>query len=306
MKLKSIIAFLMTAIIAFSLCGCAEIQEFLDEDLSGADTSLNESSLDESSLPEHNNSGKLISHYIDVGQGDSEFIELPNGETMLIDAGTSAYGETVVDYIKNLGYSKIDYLVGTHPHADHIGGMQEVVKSFDIGSIYMPKASTNTKTYENLLTAIKDKGLKIKTAKAGVSVVSDSDLKVEMLAPNSSEYDDLNNYSAVVKITYKNNKFLYMGDAEKVSEDEITADVSADVIKIGHHGSTSSSSAEFVKKVNPTYAVICVGKDNDYGHPKDTILKRWEKIGAEILRTDNNGSIEITSDGDNISVKTEK
>lgn len=284
---------------AFSLCGCAEIQKFIDEDLSGSENSLTESNTS-------SNSGKLVSHYIDVGQGDSEFIELPDGTTMLIDAGTADYGETVVDYIKDLGYKKIDYLIGTHPHADHIGGMQKVVKSFDIGSVYMPKASTNTKTYENLLTEIKNKGLKIKTAKAGVSIISENDLKVDILAPNSSKYDELNNYSAVVKITYKNNKFLYTGDAEKLSEDEIKADVSADVIKVGHHGSTSSSSKNFVKNVSPKYAVICVGKDNTYGHPKDSIIKRWENIGAKILRTDEDGSITITSDGKNISVNTEK
>lgn len=284
---------------AFSLCGCAEIQKFIDEDLSGSENSLTESNTG-------SNSGKLVSHYIDVGQGDSEFIELPDGTTMLIDAGTADYGETVVDYIKDLGYKKIDYLIGTHPHADHIGGMQKVVKSFDIGSVYMPKASTNTKTYENLLTEIKNKGLKIKTAKAGVSIISENDLKVDILAPNSSKYDELNNYSAVVKITYKNNKFLYTGDAEKLSEDEIKADVSADVIKVGHHGSTSSSSKNFVKNVSPKYAVICVGKDNTYGHPKDSIIKRWENIGAKILRTDEDGSITITSDGKNISVNTEK
>lgn len=299
MKLKSIISFFVTAVMVFSLCGCAEVQRFLNEDLSGSENSMTVSNTE-------NSRKNLISHYIDVGQGDSEFIELPDGTTMLIDAGTADYGETVVDYIKNLGYSKIDYLVGTHPHADHIGGMQKVVQSFDIGSVYMPKASTNTKTYENLLTEIKNKGLKIKSAKAGVSIISEDNLKVDILAPNSSEYDELNNYSAVVKITYKNNKFLYMGDAEKLSEDEIKADVSADVIKIGHHGSTSSSSKNFVKKVKPQYAVICVGKDNSYGHPKDTIIKRWKDIGAKILRTDEDGSITITSDGSNISVNTEK
>lgn len=300
MKLKSIMAFIITAVMAFSLCGCAEVQRFIDEDLSGSENLMTVSNTE-------NGSRSLVSHYIDVGQGDSEFIELPDGTTMLIDAGTADYGETVVNYIKDLGYKKIDYLVGTHPHADHIGGMQKIVQSFDIGSVYMPKASTNTKTYENLLTEIKNKGLKIKTAKAGVSIISDNDLKVDILAPNSSSYDELNNYSAVVKITYKKNKFLYMGDAEKLSEDEIKADVSADVIKVGHHGSTSSSSKNFVKKVKPEYAVISVGKDNTYGHPKDSIIKRWEDIGAEVLRTDKDGNIVISSDGENILyIQTDK
>lgn len=294
MKLKRIAVLVMTAVIAFTLCGCAEIGNFLNQ----------------STESNSNNSGKVenefVSHYIDAGQGDSEFIELPNGQTMLIDASISDYGDKIVKFIKNLGYSKIDYVVATHPHADHIGGMKKVVDSFDIENVYMPKVSTNTKTYEKLLETIKKKGLKIKTAKAGVSVISEDNLKVDMLAPNSNSYESLNNYSAVIKITYKNNKFLYMGDAEKLSEDEIKADISADVIKVGHHGSRTSSSNNFVKKVKPEYAVISVGEGNSYNHPHSEVVKRWEKIGAKILRTDKNGSISITSDGDNISVKTEK
>lgn len=248
----------------------------------------------------------IISHYIDVGQGDSIFIELPNEESMLIDAGEKDAGLKVVDYIKTLGYNKIDYLIGTHPHADHIGGMKEVVNSFDIGLIYMPKVTTNTSTYINLLKAIDNKSLKIKTAKAGVNIIDNEDLKINIIAPNKDKYEELNNYSAVIKLTYKDINYLYMADAEKISEDEIKTDVKADVIKVGHHGSNSSSSQSFIKKVNPSIAVIQVGKDNSYGHPKQTILDRYNKIGTKIYRTDLNGNIVISTDGKEIAVATEK
>lgn len=296
MRLKRLIVVMLMALLTLSLCGCDEFEAFLNDDLSGAE---NQSSL-------LSDKESFISHYIDVGQSDSEFIELPNGKTMLIDAGISQYGEKIVEYIEDLGYDKIDYLVATHPHADHIGGMKTVVEAFDIGEVYMPKASTNTKTYENLLEAIQDKGLKIKTAKSGVEILDEGNLTIDMLAPNSSEYDDLNNYSAVIKITYKNNTFLYMGDAEKLSEDEIESDVSADVVKVGHHGSSSSSSSDFVERVSPQYAIISVGEGNSYNHPNESVVKRWEKNGAEVLRTDEKGTIVVTSDGDEITVKTEK
>lgn len=252
------------------------------------------------------NEKEMVCHFIDVGQGDSEFLELPNGETMLIDASTKDMSDTIIDYIEQQGYSRIDYVIATHPHADHIGGMAEVIEHFDVGTVYMPKAETDTKTYENLLTTIQDKGLKIKTAKAGVTILDTNDLDIDILAPNKDKYTDLNNYSAVVKVTYKDNSFLYMGDAETDSEEEITADVSADVIKVGHHGSDTSSGKDFVESVSPDYAVIEVGEGNSYGHPKSEIMERWENVGAKVYRTDLNGNIVITSDGENISIKTEK
>lgn len=239
---------------------------------------------------------------LDVGQGDSIFVELPDEECMLIDAGESEYGKTVTDYINTSGYDKIDYLVATHPHADHIGGMREVVNSFDVGEIYMPKVAANTKTYENLLKAIDKKGLKINTAKAGLNILSEDNLEIDIIAPNSSGYEDINNYSAVVKITYGDVKFLFMGDAETESENEITADVSADFVKIGHHGSRSSSSEKFVKRVGAKYAAVSVAEENDYNHPVEEIIKRWFDSGAKVLMTKDVGNIVAQSDGKNLTV----
>ena len=240
-------------------------------------------------------------NYIDVGQGDSIFIQLPNNETMLIDAGEAYMSKNVINYLNNLGITKIDYVVGTHPHTDHIGGLEEVINTFDIGSIYMPNAISTSKTYEDLLTTISNKGLKVKTAKSGVVILSEDNLKLEFIAPNSDDYSNLNNYSAVLKLTYLDNTFLFMGDAETLSEDEITSDVNADVIKVGHHGSDSSSGIEFVKKVSPEYAIIMVGEGNSYNHPYQSIIDRYESVGAKVLRTDLDGNIICDSDGASVS-----
>ena len=260
-----------------------------------------------------NNDNKVIDnlkhmklHYIDVGEGDSIFIELPNEKTMLIDAGETSEGDTVLNYIKQLGYSNIDYIVGTHPHTDHIGGLAQIINSFSVGKIYMPKAISTSKTYENLLNTISMKGLKIQTAKAGVNIINENNLLVDIIAPNSDSYSDLNNYSAVIKITYQNMKFIFMGDAEIISENEILTDVTADIIKVGHHGSNTSSGQDFVSRVNAKYAIISVGSDNNYNHPNMDIVDRWKTSGAKVYRTDLNGTIIVTTDGNTLNIETEK
>ena len=245
-------------------------------------------------------------NYIDVGQGDSIFIQLPNNETMLIDAGEAYEADNVIDFLNNLGIKKIEYVVGTHPHTDHIGGLEEVINTFDVGAIYMPKVSSNSKTFEDLLTTISNKGLKGKTAKSGVVVLDEDNLKLEFIAPNSDNYSNLNNYSAVLKLTYLDNTFLFMGDAETLSEDEITCEIKADVIKVGHHGSDSSSGIEFVKKVSPEYAIIMVGEGNSYNHPYQSIIDRYESVGAKVLRTDLDGNIVCDSDGVDVTCKGDK
>lgn len=252
------------------------------------------------------NNDLLKVHYLDVGQGDSIFIELPNNETMLIDAAESYQSENIINYLKNLNYQKIDYVIGTHPHTDHIGGLKDIINTFEIGKIYMPKVVSTTKTYENLLMTIKDKNLKINTAKAGTSIIDTDALKINILAPNNSTYTELNNYSVVTKITYGTTKFLFMGDAEKLSENGIKEDVTADVIKIGHHGSNTSSSINFIKKVNAKYGIISVGLNNKYNLPKEEIITNWENSGTKIYLTSINGTVRASSDGTNIKIESEK
>ena len=252
------------------------------------------------------NNDLLKVHYLDVGQGDSIFIELPNNETMLIDAAESYQSENIINYLKNLNYQKIDYVIGTHPHTDHIGGLKDIINTFEIGKIFMPKVVSTTKTYESLLMAIKDKNLKINTAKAGTSIIDTDALKINILAPNNSTYTELNNYSVVTKITYGTTKFLFMGDAEKLSENEIKENVTADVIKIGHHGSNTSSSIDFIKKVNAKYGIISVGLNNKYNLPKEETITNWENSGTKIYLTSTNGTIRASSDGTNIKIESEK
>ncbi len=252
-------------------------------------------------------SQKLVVHFLDVGQGDSEFIELPNGKCMLIDASEKEYSDEIIEAVSDYGYSRLDYVVGTHPHTDHIGGLADVINHFDIGEIYMPKASSASKTFERLLTAVSDKNLQINTAKAGKSIYSDDEIKIDILSPIGDEYDDLNNYSAVVRISYGSNSFLFTGDAEALVEnemlDECYSQLDCDVLKIGHHGSNTSSTLSFLDAVSPTYAVISCGEGNSYGHPHDEVLMRLADVGASVYETDIDGTVTISCDGsDNFEV----
>ena len=250
------------------------------------------------------NIGELSVHFLDVGQGDSIFIELPDERTMLIDAGDRGCGDKIVQYINNEGYSKVDFLIATHPHADHIGSMDYVVDNLEIGQVYMPKVATSTKTFENLLTAISKKGLKIKSALAGTSVVEEDKLCAQFVAPVELDEDDLNNCSLVLKLEYNKTSFLFTGDAEEKELEQITADISADVLKVGHHGSRTSTYEEFVDVVDPYIAVISCGKNNDYKHPHKEVLKLLKD--KEVYRTDEDGTVVISSYGNDINIETEK
>ncbi|MGN0502776.1 MAG: ComEC/Rec2 family competence protein [Ruminococcus sp.] len=257
-----------------------------------------------SETPSEPQKDMLNVHFLDIGQGDSIFIELPDEKTMLIDAGENYHGEGIKDYIGDCGYSRVDYLVATHPHADHIGSMPYIVRNMDIGSVYMPKAAANTKTYENLLESISDKGLKITSAKAGLTIAEESDYTINVVAPVTIDEDNLNNSSAVIKLTYKDNTFLFTGDAEEKELETINADISADVLKVGHHGSVTSTTEEFLNAVNPTYAVISAGEDNSYGHPHKETLDLLEEFNCKIYRTDIDKTVLFSSDGKTISVKS--
>ena len=245
-------------------------------------------------------SGVLRVHYLDVGQADSAFIELPDGTTMLIDAGNKGDGSNVVSYIKNLGYNTIDYLVATHPHEDHIGGMATVINSFNIGQIYMPKVASTTQAFEGLLTTIQDKGYTINTAQAGVQIAPG----INILSPGvGSDYgDELNDWSAVISVVYGSKTFLFMGDAGTTPESAFTID--ADVVKISHHGSRTAYSSSFYKELSPTIAIISVGSDNSYGLPDEEVLKDLIDIGTTVYRTDENGTIVLESDGSTITAKS--
>lgn len=238
--------------------------------------------------------GILKVHYLDVGQGDAIFVQLPGGENLLIDGGGKEAGSFLVKYLKKQGAKRIEHLVITHPHLDHIGGLEEVVKSLPIDNIYMPRVSHSTKTFEDLMRAIKQKGLKIKEAKAGVKPDLGGEVQGIFLAPNKMEYKYLNDYSAVLKLTYKGVSVLFTGDAEEISEREMLEagyDLKAEVLKLGHHGSSTSTCEEFLDAVAPEYGVISAGKNNDYGHPHRETLDKLNRRGIKVFRTDLQGTI---------------
>lgn len=222
---------------------------------------------------------------------------------MLIDAGENKYGKTVYDYLQKNGVTKLDYVIGTHPHSDHIGGLDDVINGFEIGKVIMPKVSHNTKTFEDVLVAIEKKGLKITSP-----VVGDSydlgEAKWTVLAPNGEKYDNLNDYSVVIRLEYENNSFLFTGDAEKQSEEEILkGDISlaSEVLKVGHHGSASSTTDDFLERVNPKTAIISLATDNSYGHPHKEIIEKLEKNNIKTYRTDTHGTIVASGDGKTIT-----
>ena len=253
---------------------------------------------------------KLKMHVIDVGQGDSVLIQC--GESnVLIDCGENGMGKTVLDYLRRAGVSHLDWIIGTHPHSDHIGGMDTVIKSKDlsIDHVMMPQTTKEmtptTMTYTEVLTAIKKKNLKITRPVPGTEYDLDGVTMLVLSPAKSAKYEDLNDYSIVLKFTYKNVSILTGGDASKNVEQQIISrdyDLSADIYKVSHHGGRDGNSQAFLDEINPKYAAISVGADNKYGHPKSEILKRLNKMNCEVYRTDLDGDIIFESDGKNISV----
>lgn len=260
----------------------------------------------------------LSIRYIDVGQGDCELISYA-GQNILIDAGEKEAAEAVIGALDELGITRLDYVIATHPHADHIGAMYKVIEKYDIGTVIAPRVKDElvptSKAYERFLTALSKKGQKLTAAKPGtVYSLADEDKEndntaFEVLSPVGNDYDDLNDWSVVIRLVHGNCAFLFTGDAERAAESDIIAsgaELSADVLKVGHHGSSTSSSKKFLEAVSPKAAVISCGDGNSFGHPHKDTIEKLEKRNIEYYRTDQCGTVTVYSDGESFRVQTER
>jgi len=259
----------------------------------------------------HQAHGELTVTFIDVGQGDSVFIRHSDGTTMLIDAGDHRLrsGERIIEYLQGLGVSRIDYMVGTHPHADHIGGMEFLIRNMEVGQILMPNVQHNTLTFERLMDAIAQVGLTVRTPRAGERIALGGAEVTVLSATNPAGNRELNDYSIVLKVRFGEHSFLFTGDGEHPLEGALVdagMNISATVLDVGHHGSTTSTGEEFLRRVSPEIAVIQVGANNGHGHPHRAVLNRLEAHDVRVYRTDLNGNVRITTDGAVKQVNTQR
>ncbi len=248
-----------------------------------------------------NSETELNVHFWDVGQGDAILISC-DGAYMLIDAGDNDKGTLVQNYLNKQGVEHLDYIIGTHPDADHIGGMDVILYKFDCGTVMMPEVTNDTATYRDVIDTMKEKGYQ-NTAPAVGDSYSLGSAQFTIVGPTDT-YEDTNNNSIVILLTHGDNKFLFVGDAEEKAEEDMLAEgvsVKADVLKVGHHGSRTASSEAFLQAVEPTYAVISCGQDNSYGHPHAETLNKLRSMGVKVFRTDEQGTVVATSDGHEIS-----
>ena len=262
------------------------------------------SNVNPSDIPENSN---FEVHFIDVGQADSALIEC-DGETMMIDGGNVADSNVVAAYLKKEDVTELNYVVCSHAHEDHVGGLSGALSVTKADNIYAPKTETNTKAYKNFKKKAEEQNVEIKHPNIGDEIQLGSST-VEFLGPVDENGKDLNSTSIVLKITYGNTSFLFTGDAESDEEEEILnsgADLKSTVLKVGHPGSRTSTSYPFLREVMPQYAVISVEKGNSYGHPNEETLSKLSDAGVEVYRTDESGDIVMTSDGNNISITTSK
>ncbi len=252
-------------------------------------------------------SGSLEITFLDVGQADCVLLRSEN-HTILIDTGykKNAVTDKIIDHLTGLGITSIDYLVLTHPHADHIGGAPDIINTFTIENCLMPDAVATTKIFEDTLDALESRDVNVIEAVAGNRITL-SDMVLEILAPRAKDYSEVNDYSAVIRVLFGETALMMTGDAELLSEGEMlqsfgSEGLKADLLKVGHHGSTTSSGSAFLSAVDPDFAVISAGEGNSYGHPHDEIVERLTDAGIEIYRTDLHGTIVFVSNGTEISL----
>lgn len=295
-----LLAAMLILVSMFCFCGCNEFIDEIFNDLTF-----------ETNAPDYvPANGELNIYCIDVGQGDSSLLISPDGKTMLIDAGDTYAEETVVEFIEQKGIDRIDVVIATHPHSDHIGSMAAVIERFGAETMYVPDVSYQTKTYKNLLDTADKCGTTIEYAWSGMQISWSELCVVTVLAPvEGCEYSsaDMNEWSIILRVQYGVNSMIFTGDAETHSEqlamfnnEEDMFD--ADVLKVGHHGSSTSTCDGFLDAVSPKYAVISVGEDNKYGHPHKETVEKLKRNGIIRFYTNKDGNIRITMTGDSVEV----
>ena len=243
-------------------------------------------------------------HFIDIGQGDATLIEY-NNINLLIDSGPNSSEEKLLKYLELNNINKIDYLIATHPHEDHIGNMDAILKNIEVEKFLAPKSIYETEDFYNMIKELKNNNLKIDILKKDSNQINiDSNIVLEILSPLKENYENTNNFSPIIKLTHQNNSFLFTGDAEIDAEEEVlNLDIDIDVLKVGHHGSSSSSSTEFLNATTPEISVISCGIQNQFSHPHKQTLDTLNNINSKIYRTDEDGTILLISDGLKISKK---
>lgn len=296
---KILLSLFLVLVLCFSLAGCegSQLSDLLPQPPSGDAPS------DLPSPAPTPTAGELVIHFIDVDQADAILI-MDGDKTVMIDTGNwpdDEHKDYMLDYIKDLGVTAIDYLILTHPDADHIGGAPEVINTFEVKNCIMPDCVKTTKVFERTVTALENRNVNVLLPTPGDSYTLNN-AALRILAPLSVTYSDTNDYSVVFRLQYGERSILFTGDAEAASEAEMVnrysaQDLKADVLKVGHHGSRTSSSDAFLALVDPDYAVISCGVDNSYGHPHSAVINRLNGRGIEIYRTDTDGTIILTTDG---------
>lgn len=260
---------------------------------------------------------ELVVYFLDVGQGNSTLVRIPNGDGtpyfMLIDTGEYEYADGLTETLQTLGVEQIDALVCSHQHSDHMGCMARIIQRFPVEEFYLPQlpdeSVPTTAAYESLLQAAYESDLTVVALARGTEIDCPDTVSIDVLAPEpDAGWDDLNNFSGVLRLVFGETSFLFPGDAEQDSEAimlENGAALSADVLLCGHHGSKTSGSQDFLSAVFPDYAIISCGLGNSYGHPHQETLEKLQELGTEILETDEDGTILAVSDGSTIRITTD-
>ena len=306
-NMSRLISVFLCVCMLFCICSCTQDIPLTPEESSAViqnETSITETEI-QKAVTDYSKHSFAI-HYIDVGQGDAALV-LCDDKTMLIDGGKPHASSIIYTYLKNLNIDYLDYIVASHADDDHIGGLSAPLAKMKVGNVLAPETEADTRSYESLKNKTAEQGLTITHPKPGESLDFGSS-KIEFYGPITESESDRNNGSVVMKIIYGDTSFLFTGDAEREEEQEILSagyDLSATVLKVGHHGSKNSTTYPFLREIMPKYAIISVG-DNSYGHPTEDVLSRLRDADVKVYRTDMQGDIVVESDGKTVTITTAK